>query len=105
MRRARASDLVERIQSAVLAAASERGSEHLRRLAEVRRGEVVDGASEIGVVEEVEEVGAGLEGEAFVEAELAAEGQVDLGGAEAAEGVASEVALYGSGGGGEGAQG
>jgi hypothetical protein len=54
------------------------------------------------VVQEVEEIGAGLQGEAFVEAELAAEGQVGLGGAEAAEGVSSEIALDGSRGDGEG---
>ena len=37
LRRARAADLIQRIEAAILAAAAERGSQHLCRLAEERR--------------------------------------------------------------------
>ena len=75
--RAGTADLVEGVEAAGLAAGAERGSEHLGGLAEEGRGQVVGRGAEVGVVEEVEEVGAGLEGQALVEFELAAEGQVD----------------------------
>ena len=50
------------------------------------------------MVEDVEEVRACLEGKALSEVELAAEREVDFGGAESFEGVTNEVALNGSGG-------
>ena len=98
LRRARAADLVQRIEAAGLAAGAERGSEHLGRLAEQRRGHVVDRGAEVGVVEDVEEVGARLQRKALVKFELAAQRQIDLGRAESVEDIAAEIALDRSGG-------
>jgi hypothetical protein len=73
LRGARSADLIERIQAAVLAAASERGSKHLRRLAELRRAQVVDRAAEVGVVEDVEKIRPRLKSETLAEFELPAQ--------------------------------
>src|SRR5208283_1523819 len=75
--RAWAADLIQRIEAAGLAAGAKGGSEHLGGLAEERRCHVVDGRAEVGVVEDVEEVGAGLEGEALIQLELPAQRQID----------------------------
>jgi len=48
LRRALAADLIQRIETAILAAASERRSWHLCPLREERRTQIVDGASRIG---------------------------------------------------------
>jgi hypothetical protein len=50
LHRARAADLVQRIEAAALAAGAEVAGEHLGGLAELRRGEEVDRAAEIGVI-------------------------------------------------------
>jgi hypothetical protein len=73
LHRSRAADLVQRIESAAAAARSRRCSQHLRRLPELRRSEVVDGASEIRMVEDIEEVGARLQCEALAQFETAGE--------------------------------
>ena len=54
--RAWASDLVERVEAAALAAAAEIVVQHLRRVAELRRAQVVDWAAEVRVIQDVEEV-------------------------------------------------
>ncbi len=79
--RARAAALVERIEAAALAAAAQCAVQRLRRLPEQRRGEVVYRAAEVGVVEDVEEVGARLQPEALGEGEGLAQPEIDLGGA------------------------
>jgi hypothetical protein len=56
LHRARAADLVERVKSAALAAAAQPGVQRLRRVSELRRTQVVDGAAEVRVVEDVEEI-------------------------------------------------
>ena len=56
MHGARSPDLIQRIEAAILAAGSQRCSQHLRRLPELRRTQIVDGASEIGVAEDVEKI-------------------------------------------------
>ena len=70
LRRARAADLEQRIEAASLPARAERRPEHLGRLPEQRRRHVVDRRAEIRVVEDVEEVGAGLERKALMKIEL-----------------------------------
>jgi hypothetical protein len=60
---------------------------------EQRRGEVVYRAAEVGVVEDVEEVRAGLQPDGLGEGEGSAKGEIDLGGAESAQGIASQIAL------------
>ena len=48
---------------------------------------------EVGVIEEVEEVGAGPDGEPLVESELPTDGDIEICCAKAAQGVAAEVTL------------
>ena len=64
MRRRRAADLEQRTQ-ATLAAASERSSQHLCRLAELWRRQIVDWRREIGVIENVEKIGFEIRSEMF----------------------------------------
>jgi hypothetical protein len=69
---ARAADLVQRVKTAALAAAAEIVVQHLHRVAELRRAEVVDGAAEVWVVEDVEKVTPELKREFLREPKLAA---------------------------------
>ena len=62
-------DLVQRIQAAALAAAAQIAVQRLRRLPELRRGQVVDRVAKVRVIEDVEEVGARLQPEALAEGE------------------------------------
>ena len=64
-----------RIEASTLAAAAERGSEHLSRLAEEGRGPVIHFRAEVRVVENVEEISPGLNRKPLVEPELAARNQ------------------------------
>jgi len=75
LRRARAADLIQRIEAAILAATSERGSRQLRRLPAQRGTHVVDWAAEIGVVEDVEKIRACLKGKPLPELELSPQRQ------------------------------
>lgn len=63
-------DLIERIEPTVRAAASERRSQHLRRLPELRRTEIVDGTPEIGVIEDVEQIRSRLKSKPLPKFEL-----------------------------------
>ena len=56
LNRTRAADLVERIEAAILATASEVAVQHLGGLSKLRRGHEVDGTSKIWVIEDVEEI-------------------------------------------------
>ena len=56
MDRARAADLIERVEAAACAAGAETARERLRRTAEEGVGQNVVGRAEVGVIEDVEEV-------------------------------------------------
>jgi len=92
-----AADLVEGVEAAGLATGAEVVVQHLCRLAELRRTQIIDRVAEVRVVQDVEEIASRLKSDAFGEVELAAQGQVPLGGGEAAEGIAAEIALRGGG--------
>jgi len=62
--RARAADLVQRIEAAALAAGAEPAIQRLGGIAELRRGDVVDRRTELRVIEDVEKIGARLQREA-----------------------------------------
>src|SRR5438105_4412474 len=70
LRRARAADLIQRIEAAILAAAPQGRSQHLGRLAEKRRRQIVCRWAEIGVVEEVEKIRSRLKSKPLPEFEL-----------------------------------
>src|SRR5215471_16158536 len=93
--RARAADLIQRIEAAALASASKRVIQHHRGFPELRRAQVVDRASEIGMVEDVEEIASRLKRHSFCESELAAQSDVPLGGAETSQCIAAKIALRG----------
>ena len=90
--------MIQRIEAAILAAASERCSQHLGRLAEEGRSEVVDRGSEVGVVEDVEKIRSRLKREPLPEFELPPQRQIDLRRAESAQGISSQISLHRSGG-------
>ena len=77
--RARAADLVERVEAAALAAAAEVVVQHLRSLPEFRRVQAVDWAAEVRVIQAVEEIASELQRNPFCKAELAAQGDIPLG--------------------------
>ncbi len=62
--------------------------QRLRRLPEQRRAEVVHRAAEVGMVEDVEELGPGLQPEALAEGESPLHDEVRLEGVEAAQAIA-----------------
>jgi hypothetical protein len=64
LNRARSTNLVKRAESAALPATAQRTGQHLR--GELRRAEEVDRAAEIGVIEDVEEIGARLKSNPLV---------------------------------------
>ena len=82
MDRAGADDLVQRIETA----AAQCAFQGLCCLPEQRRSEVVYRAAEVGMVEDVEEVRARLQPNALSKGEGPAQGEIDMGGAEAAQG-------------------
>jgi hypothetical protein len=71
LRRSRAADLKQRTET-TLAAASERSSQHLCGLAELRRTQIVNRRREIRVIENVEEICSRLQGNPLSEFELPA---------------------------------
>jgi len=62
-------------------------------LAELRRAEEVDRAAEIGVIEDVEEIGARLKSKPLGEVELPPQCGIELSCFAPAESVASQVSL------------
>ncbi len=71
------------------AGCSEHGSEGQLGRARLRASR----RAEVGVIEEVEEVGAGPDGEPVAESELPTDGDIEICCAKAARGVAAEVYL------------
>lgn len=75
--------MVQRIEGAVLTVAAEVVVQRLRRLAEVSSvAQVVGRAAEVRVIQDVEEIASGLKRNPFREAELAAQRDVALRGAD-----------------------
>jgi len=95
--RARSADLVQRIEAAALATGSEVVVQHLRGLAELGRGEKVDWITEVRMIQDIEEIASRLKRKPLGKAELSAHRQVPLGRAEAAQSIASQIALSRSG--------
>src|SRR5271166_5078948 len=93
LHRPRPANLVQRIEAAALAAASQPVIQGLRRLPEQRRSEVVDGAAKIGVIEDVEHVRAGLQRKPLAEGEPPLQRQIDLRSAKSAQGISSQISL------------
>ena len=94
MLRSRSANLIQRIESAALAAASERCSHHLPRLTELRRTKIVDRASEIGVVEHVEKIGSRLKGKPLPNFEVPPQRQIDLRSAGSTQGISPQISLH-----------
>src|SRR5262245_30132550 len=76
LNRTRTADLIQRAEAATLSPASQRAVQHLRGVAELRRGEVVDRTSKIRMVQDVEHVHSSLQGKATRHAELTAQRQI-----------------------------
>src|SRR5258708_29727021 len=93
LQRSCAAGLEDGGEAAAGATGAEHQVEHRRGLAEQGAGEEADGVGEIRVVEGVEGLDAELQRALLTEREFAARGQVQLGHAETAEGVASQIAL------------
>src|SRR5215472_12917563 len=66
-------------------------------MAEERAGQAVVGVAEVGVVEDVEELGSETKPDLLGELKLALEGHVRLRGSETAQNIAPEIALLASG--------
>src|SRR5580692_4173525 len=94
LHRARSANLIQRIETAILAAGSKRCSQHLRRLPELWRTHVVDGRTEVGVVEDVEQIRSCLKRKPLAQFELPTHRIIDLRSVESAQGVASQISLH-----------
>ena len=97
LNRARAADLVQRVEAAIVATGAEAARKRLRGVAKQRAGQVVIGIAEVGVVEDIEELGAEAKPQPLGEPELALQGHIGLPGSETAQHIASEIALLSSG--------
>src|SRR5260370_2585234 len=93
LNRARSTNLVKRAEAAALPATTQRAGQHLRGLAELRRAEEIDWAAEIGVIEDVEEVGARLKSKPLGEVELPPQRAIDLDCIAPPDAVASQLSL------------
>src|SRR5262249_23301160 len=62
---------------------------------ELGRGEIVNRAAKIRVIQDVEEIASRLKRKPLGQAELSAQRDVPLRGAESAQSIASQIALYG----------
>ena len=68
--RAGAADLVQGVETAIGAAGAETARQRLRRVTEERIGQVIVGIAEVGMVEDVEELGSEAEPQSFGEGKL-----------------------------------
>src|SRR5208337_1373365 len=91
--RAWTADLVERIEASVRTAGAEAGRQRLCRLAEQGAGVVVVGRAKVGVVEDVEELRPETEAYFLRDTKLPLKGEIELKRSEAAQDIASEIAL------------
>src|SRR5215469_4381138 len=91
--RARTANLVQRIETAVCAARTQTARQRLRRMAEERAAERVVGRTEIGMIENVEELRSEPQVPPLGERKLPLESHVRLRCPKAAQHVAPEMAL------------
>ena len=91
--RARAADLIERVETAIRAAGSQAAGQRLRRLAEQCVGQVVVGRAEVRVVEEVEELASETKPHLLGEMKLPLKRDIGLPGSETPQHIAAEIAL------------
>lgn len=94
---ARAADLVEGVETAIGAAGAEAACERLGRLAKERAGQAVVGVPEVGVIEDVEELGTETKTELFTEVKLALQPKIRLRSSETAQHITPEIALLSHG--------
>ena len=88
--RAWATELVQRVEATALAVAAEIVVQHLGRLPELSSiTEIVDWASKVGVVKNIEEISPRLKRYMFCQSELSAQSQVPLGRAECSQNIAT----------------
>ncbi len=91
--RAGTANLIEGVEAATRAAGAQTACERLRRAAKEGAGQAVGGTSEVGVVQDVEEFGPAAKAQPLGEAKDALQADVRLCSIEAAQHVASEIAL------------
>ena len=88
-----AADLVEGVEAAIGAAGAQAAGQCLRRMAEERIGQVIVGRAEVGVVEDVEELGSETKTYFLAEVKLALQRYIGLCGSEASKNVAPKISL------------
>jgi hypothetical protein len=94
-----AADLVEGVEAAIGAAGAQAACQRLRRVAEQGAGQAVVGIAEVGVVEDVEELGLKTKPHLLSKMKLALQRYIRLRSSETAQHVAPENALLPGGGG------
>ena len=88
-----AADLVEGVEAAVGAARAETAGQCLGRLAEERAGQAVAGVPEVGVIEDIEELGTEAQAQLLRQRKAPLKGHIRLRGSESTQDVAAEIAL------------
>jgi hypothetical protein len=84
-----AADLVEGVKAAVRAAGTEAARQRLRGVPEERIGQVVVGIAEVGVVEDVEELGSETQAQLLRQRKAPLKSYIRLRGSESTQDVAS----------------
>jgi len=95
--RARAADLVQRIEATVGAAGAEAACQGLRRVAKLRTRKVVGRRAEVRMVEDIEELRPKKEADLLRNTKLPLNGEVELKRSEAAQNVSSKISLLSGG--------
>src|SRR5713226_2747423 len=86
-------DLVKGVEAAIGAAGTQAAGQRLRRVSKQGTGQAVVGIAEVGVVEDIEELGPETESHLLSEAKLPLQRKIGLRSSEPAEDIASEIAL------------
>jgi hypothetical protein len=95
--RARAADLVQRIEAAICTASTEAARQHLRRVAELGTREVTARRAEVWMIGDVEELTAEVKGCPLRQPKSSLKGKVSLEGEKAAQYIPPEITLLPSG--------
>ena len=95
--RARSTDLIKRVQTAIGAAGAEAARQRLRRAPKQRTGLHVGGIAEVRVIENIEELSSETKPHLLSDVKLALQRHVRLPGSEPAQHVAPEIPLLAGG--------
>jgi hypothetical protein len=88
-----ATDLVEGVETTIGVAGAQEARQHLRRMVKEGAGQAVVGVPEVGVIEDIEELGTEAQAQLLRQRKAPLKGHIRLRGSESTQDVAAEIAL------------